>query len=56
MNKHGLAMQTKTKLAHNMPEEYENKIIEFHQYIINAGKKLPILNLDKLQTYMSLLI
>lgn len=39
MKRHGLSMRTKTSLAQKMPIDYENKIINFHRFIISARRK-----------------
>ena len=38
MKRNGLAMRTKTKISQKMPMAYENKILEFHKYVINLRK------------------
>ena len=40
MRRNGLCMLTKTTVAQKLPCEYKRKIVEFHKYIINMGKKL----------------
>jgi len=40
MRRNGLCMRTETTIAQKLPREYERKIIEFHEYIINMRKKL----------------
>uniref|UniRef100_A0A803K4M5 HTH CENPB-type domain-containing protein n=1 Tax=Xenopus tropicalis TaxID=8364 RepID=A0A803K4M5_XENTR len=39
MKRSGLAMRTKTKIAQKMPKEYEEKILSFHKFLIDARKK-----------------
>lgn len=39
MKRHGLSLRTKTRIAQKMPADYENKIIAFHKYVINARKE-----------------
>ena len=39
MKRNNLCMQAKTKISQKMPVEYEDKIIEFHRFIINARKQ-----------------
>jgi hypothetical protein len=38
MKRESLSMRTRTKLAQKMPAEYENKILQFHKYVIGARK------------------
>ncbi len=38
MKRKNLVMRTRTKLAQKMPNEFEDKIIEFHRFIINQRK------------------
>jgi len=40
MRRNGLCTRTKTTIAQKLPSEYERKIIEFHNYVINMRKKL----------------
>jgi hypothetical protein len=39
MKRNDLCMRTKTKISQKMPAEYEDKIIEFHRFVINARKQ-----------------
>lgn len=39
MKINGLSMRTKTRIAQKMLEDYENKTIAFHSYVINARKE-----------------
>lgn len=39
MRREGLAMRTRTKLAQKMPPVYEDKIQQFHSYVIQLRKK-----------------
>ena len=39
MKRHGLGMQMKTKISQKMPQEYEEKILSFHCFIIQYQKK-----------------
>jgi len=39
MRRNGLFMRAKTTVVQKMPREYEQKIIEFHKYVINLRKK-----------------
>jgi len=36
MKRHGLTMRVRTRIAQKMPQEYEQKIIEFHRFVIRA--------------------
>lgn len=36
LRRHGLSIRRRTTLAQRLPDEYENKIIEFHQYILQV--------------------
>lgn len=38
MKRNNLAMRTRTKLAQKMPNAYEDKILQFHSYVINLRK------------------
>jgi len=39
VKRNGLSLRTRTKISQKMPEEYEQKIMAFHQFIINARKQ-----------------
>jgi hypothetical protein len=39
MKINNLCMQAKTKISQNLPAEYEDKIVEFHRFVINARKQ-----------------
>ncbi|KAG8231968.1 hypothetical protein J437_LFUL008889, partial [Ladona fulva] len=39
MKRHGLSMCTKITIAQEMPADYEEKILVFHRFVINARKK-----------------
>ncbi len=39
MKRQGLSMRTRTTLAQKMPADYEEKILEFHRFVINSRKK-----------------
>lgn len=39
LRRHGLSIRRRTTLAQRLPDEYENKIIEFHQYILQVRDK-----------------
>nr|AHN53440.1 DDE superfamily endonuclease [Nuttalliella namaqua] len=39
MKRSGLSMRTKTRIAQQMPKEYESKILAFHKFVIDARKK-----------------
>ena len=41
MKRNGLSMRTRTSLCQKMPEEYEDKVLEFHRYVIRARKEAP---------------
>ena len=52
MKRHGLSMRTKTRLAQKMPIQYEDKILNFHKFVIQLRKqtKVPLCqigNMDK---------
>ena len=38
MKRNGLSLRTRTKLAQKMPAAYEEKILQFHSYVINLRK------------------
>jgi hypothetical protein len=42
MKRHGLSMRTKTKISQKMPQEYEEKILSFHRFIIQHRKKTSV--------------
>ena len=39
MNRNGLSLRQKTTLAQRLPEDYEEKIVRFHRYIIDPLKE-----------------
>ena len=39
MKRNGLSLRQKTTLAKRLPDEYEEKIVRFHLYIIDLGKE-----------------
>jgi hypothetical protein len=39
MKRHGLSTRMRTRIAQNIPADYESKIVDFHRYVINARKK-----------------
>ena len=40
MNRNGLSMRARTTLSQKMPAEYEQKIMEFHRFIIRARQNV----------------
>ena len=40
MKRNNLSMRVKTRIAQKLPAEYEDKVLEFHRYVINARKEI----------------
>ena len=39
MKRNGLSLRQKTTLAQRLPDDYEEKIVRFHRYIIDLRKQ-----------------
>ena len=39
MKRNGLSLRQKTTLAQRLPEDYEEKIVQFHRFVINLHKE-----------------